>query len=109
QTDPPSGSLSCFMRAGSRSAHSRSWLPIPKENLDHLTPEREQLVEPLRIVVPQRSQRHSANKTEGQGDDVGCKLARDTVLSQSFRPSGLYRTSCSSRNIENLLAHRLIG
>src|SRR5260370_39983990 len=97
------------MRAGSRSAHSRSWLPIPKENLDHLTPEREQLVEPLRIVVPQRSQRHSANQTEGQSDDVARKLARHTVLSQSLRPRGLDRTPRFSRNIENLLAHGLIG
>src|ERR1700691_2834530 len=40
---------------GLRSPRPGSGVPIAEENLDHLTPEREQLIEPLRIVVPQRS------------------------------------------------------
>src|SRR3984885_8892700 len=103
--------VDCQRNSSGRAPLTAAWsgFPIAEENLDHLTPEREQLVEPLRIVVPQCPQRHSANKTERQSDDVGCKLAGHTARRQGPRPGGLNRTSRLSRNIENLLAHRLIG
>ena len=93
----------------SHSLQSASLLLGFEKDLDHLSPEREQTVEPFRIVVPKRAQRHASDDAEGERHNIGCKRGRNTTGYQRLGPGCFNRPACLPRNVEDLLAHRLIG
>ena len=80
-----------------------------EENLNHLSPKREELIEPFRIVVPERAQRHASDDAEGERHDIGCNRRRNSTGYQRLGPGCFNRPARLARNVEDLFAYGLIG
>ena len=86
-------------------------MPGFQENLDRPPPNREQFVEPLWVVVPQRAQRHAADDTQRQRHDIGRQRRRNAARGERLGPSRLNRPAgfAGNQRVERSLCLHLLS